>query len=848
MGKFTNLFAQMRERKPILLLGAGFSYGAQNKNGESVPMGTDLSIALFDQFYASTVIGQSNIPEDIRRDIEEKKKDLRTICSALRAQDLLEARNEFLTKVFSGCHVDENAPQNNIINYPWTYIFTLNIDDLVENIYKTAGLPLSVWDYSNSYTNNDPSVPTLVKLHGSVNDAKAGFVFDDDEYRDFTISSTNLLKEFGHQVVQNDLIMIGTEFQESDLLSIISLYEKSGYEKSKYRRYYICPKISNITLRLKFEKSNTEEWVCATTSDFMGALNSHIAIPSGKKQLLRENGVFFLEDVNRQAPSSLGIYKGEDSTYADFFHKADIIHQEHAVWKQAIQASDGRCIFSFWGEDYIGKTCCAKRLLVDLFDEGYDAFQINYLSDRVVKILIDYWKSLDSGSKQAIFIEGAAYSYYDIARLYDRCPSNIVKLIIITEDSKENHKTKRYQLMDEEGFCEIEIEPRMDKAVANLVYEKLSSKRRLGHYLDKIPPKTNPFSAINKRTIISYIIKEQDIIDALYYASEGRNFKEHYVAWMKKKALKSERILLQQMCVLCQLGIRRIPIYLFHQMGRSLDRIFTIGNFVKKYGEVMLINRGYVYLRRNRILYEILKPIEPTVVNSALYQVASYCVPASEFENSEKHNIFEKAIRVRRIRNNDLLLDKEIISLLSKLEGNCKHISYFWVQYGIAAQLSFRFEEANNHLLYAKNMRPYSYQVKHALAKNSMEWGLWFIKEGDCVSGETKFQDGAAEIRELLYNARYKDSFRYSVHTMVDMWLRYSGLTKCELDISVYREISTLLNDILSGPLDDMLIILIKNFIEYCEYYGQEVYCHDLKKVYKRTPLRKADKETYSID
>ena len=89
----------------------------------------------------------------------------------------------------------------------------------------------------------------------------------------------------------------------------------------------------------------------------------------------------------------------------------------------------------------------------------------------------------------------------------------------------------------------------------------------------------------------------------------------------------------------------------------------------------MLINRGYVYLRRNRILYEILKPIEPTVVNSALYQVASYCVPASEFENSEKHNIFEKAIRVRRIRNNDLLLDKEIISLLSKLEGNCKHIS-----------------------------------------------------------------------------------------------------------------------------------------------------------------------------
>ncbi len=293
MGLFRQLVTRMREGRPILLLGAGFSCGAVNGMGKSIPMGRTLSNELFSHFYSSSAVGSRSLSKDILTDIADRKDDLRTICSALRAQDLVKERNAFLTKVFSGCHVEDDAPQNSIVNYPWTYIFTLNIDDLVENIYKKAGLPLSVWDFSKSESNEDPNIPILVKLHGSVKDENGGYVFDDEEYRDFTIASKSLLKEFGHQVVQNDLIMIGTEFQENDLLSIISIYESSGYEGSRYKRFIISPKISNITMRLRIEQSGYEEWIQASTSDFMTILNERIVIPSEKKQLLRENGAFF---------------------------------------------------------------------------------------------------------------------------------------------------------------------------------------------------------------------------------------------------------------------------------------------------------------------------------------------------------------------------------------------------------------------------------------------------------------------------------------------------------------------------------------------------------------------------
>ena len=111
----------------------------------------------------------------------------------------------------------------------------------------------------------------------------------------------------------------------------------------------------------------------------------------------------------------------------------------------------------------------------------------------------------------------------------------------------------------------------------------------------------------------------------------------------------------------------------------------------------------------------------------------------SEGDKSEAYEIFQKALRVKRIRHYSLLSPDQTEHLFMSLEKYCADISYFRVQYGLSFQLVKRFSETNNQFLYAQNIRPNSYQVAHALAKNRMEIGLDDLRYGRS-SADDNFQ------------------------------------------------------------------------------------------------------------
>lgn len=844
---FKLLIQHMKLRKPVLLLGAGFSYGAVNDKGDKIKMGSSLAEDLFTHFYGPGT-KLSTTSKDLMERIEKNKDDLKEICSYLRIQGMWRERNDYLVKLFSRCTLKENASQWDIVKYPWSHVFTLNIDDLIENIYREAELPITVWDLSHPCRNTNIDVPILIKLHGSVNDRESGFIFDDEEYRNYTIDSNSMLKEFAHQIVSHDIIMVGTEFQEEDLLAMLSIYEKCGYETGDLKRFYITPSINNVSLRLKIESSPNEIWIQATTDDFMRELVNSVTTPEGKRESLVERGVFFLNSINKMAPSSLGIYKGEESVYADFFHDIDIVRPDLAPLFTNTICTGTSQIISFYGDSFIGKTCCAKRLLVDLSKKGYDAMQINYLDKQISSLLIDYWESLSYGTNIAVYIERASYCYFEVLKLLRECPRNISRIVLLTEDTYDNHQSKRYILLDEDNYMEFEIKPVMNYDIAYAVYDKLSRKRRLGHYLDYLPSKSNVFDKKSRDILVNQIMKEPDIIDALYFASEGRSFKKHYESWLRDNVNEDEYRLLQQLCCFGQLGIDRIPIILFNKLGQKTIRGFSLKDYVRKYNEIIKCQSSYVIFRRSRILNEVIRTNDYELNASLLKDVATFCVPYNEYENTEWEMIFLKAIRVKRIKKYRLLSNECLFELLKSLESSCNHVSYFWVQYGIAAQTLGNYEDANNHLSYAKNMRPNSYQVRHALAKNNMEWGLSLIRNGYTDIGTEKFYFGVDELRGLINNRMYSDSYRYSAHTMVHMFLQYYSIMHETMNKGICAEISVILEKLLYSPLDTMLIELIKRFIEYCNSHGLSFYCNKLRSVYNRIEARKADASTYDID
>ena len=840
---FDFLLERMKQNHPVLLLGAGFSYGATNGVNEPLPLGSKLADMIYTHFFVDG--DTSSIDSSILDEIYNKKTDLKELCNYLRLLKKTDERNHLLRRTFRDCKPATDGFHAYLTKYPWEYIFTLNIDDLVENVYR-GQQPISVWDLNNPNGNNRNSNVNLIKLHGSVDAPDKGYIFDNSEYRDFTVSSNCLLREFAHQALQHDLVLVGTEFQEDDLETILDIYETSGYSREPYYRFFVSPSISG-KLKLQIQNSDNDVWIKGDTKTFLERLNRNIIVPGEGKAFLKEKGAVFLEEISRSTPSSFELYKGMETVYPDFFHDADIYPKELNQWKTEILSAKNHLLIAFYGDSYVGKSCFAKRLLVELFNEGFISLQMNRFDEKVSDLLISYLQSLPEHSKVAVYCENAAYLYKRLLQLKKNCPKTIDKLVFITEDTQENHHGKEYLLLDDPNSITHKINVTMDEEYACAVYDRLSRNRRLNKYLQFIPVRSNPFSPKSRKVIVDKILEENDIIDALYFSTEGIPFQKHYQRWLNRYSSDGERHLLEQLCFLFKLGIAEIPNLLVSRLGKKLNKDFRLKDFCIKYAEVISVSYGWTRLRRGRILNQLIDTADATLISDALYETAIYSVPNNERNHTELTPVFEKVIRVKRIRSSNLLSKDKILSLLKRLEADCNHISYYWVQYGIAAQINCEYEDASNHLLYAQSIRPQSYHVNHAFAKNEMEWGLFLLKDG-IYEGEYKFFSGSNKMQEIAQGKQYSDGYRYSVHTYVGKWLEYTRITGTELPHEVYEICTRFLEPLLGRPLDNMLTDLIKAFIAYCDGNGKKEYSTPLKTVYGKREQYRVNRDVYDID
>ena len=177
------------------------------------------------------------------------RDSLKALCGLLRDEDRLSERNEFLTNVFRGATIDEKSKLYNIGRYKWDKIFTLNIDCLLEYIFEQTGVPYKVWNRDKDDRRNNNSSTLIIKLHGCVKNEKAGYIFDEYEYIDFLNDDDCFSRDFGDAYSKGDVVFIGTEFQESDLKTIINKYNSAGYDVSGNNYFFITPEINNVSLR-----------------------------------------------------------------------------------------------------------------------------------------------------------------------------------------------------------------------------------------------------------------------------------------------------------------------------------------------------------------------------------------------------------------------------------------------------------------------------------------------------------------------------------------------------------------------------------------------------------------------
>lgn len=838
------LVHRMHERTPVLLLGAGFSYGSVNRLKRELPLGKSLTKCLYDYFYV-----ENPLPDADKDELAEiKNYNLRKICTILRSEDRLAERNKYITDIFKGCLPGNEPFQELITNYKWNYIFTLNVDDLVENIYKNKGYPLNVWNRSrNGYIGNIEA-PKLIKLHGCVNDPDEGYVFDDTEYTDIAAKQDCLYKEFSHAYLRNDVILLGTEFEEDDLQIAINIYKESGYSSSGNHYFFVTPSINSIAVK-NFIKSNPDfTWIKMTTQEFLEYITKHISVPLNSRASLKEQGVIFIDEINKDSNYKSAIYNGIESKYTDFFFSWDIPYPgiERNVNEFIRTGNSG--ILSIHGKSYVGKTCVAKRALVDLHNNNFLAFELIRGGHSVYANLKKYFGTLPQGSKVAILVEDAAYQYIALLRFMEQRPSNVSQLVLITVDTIDNHISKYYILRENYNAKSVNISETITPKYANNIFEKLYEKNRLNNLLNLIPSKADPRKSMYKNRIISFMRNSDDVIEVLHYSSEGRGFHDYYSTWLDNHYHKHFSDYLVAICVLGDLGVSWVPNQIVPQLIPGKRKHFSLNKFAEQYPEIVDIRSGRTRLRRRRILQNAIGKYNSDTVLEVLRQVAIHSVGLfREGLDNEYNEIFQKVLRIKKIRNHSLLSKEEIYELLSSLEDKCQKLSYFWVQYGIISQIDEKFEDANNHFLYAKQLQPNSYQVKHALAKNWMERGLYCL-EHQLSSSEQHFEKGKIEMQALIDSDYYKDAFHYSVHSYVNLLLKYYKEKAEVLPKDECEYIQVNLKSIMTGNIvDTRLKDVIIQFIQYCRKNNLEEFSVGLEAINKVTPMFTSDEEDFDV-
>ena len=111
-----------------------------------------------------------------------------------------------------------------LVKYPWKNIYTVNIDDLVENIYEEQGENIVVQNKQRLISNSKST--QLFKLHGCVRNMEEGVIFSEDEYTELITRKLDAkLNKFSNDIQRDNVIFIGARMDEPDIKYYLKIYE-----------------------------------------------------------------------------------------------------------------------------------------------------------------------------------------------------------------------------------------------------------------------------------------------------------------------------------------------------------------------------------------------------------------------------------------------------------------------------------------------------------------------------------------------------------------------------------------------------------------------------------------------
>lgn len=742
--------------KTILFTGAGFSLGAKNGAGQDLPTGFGLKKLLLTE-----LLGYKESDEEYNELIEDKLSD---IC-AFSEQEASQAKvQDFIIEQFSDCEPKEF--HKTIANFgKWKRIYTVNIDDVLENSIDRS--MLAVQDVERPITYTKAKQVEYIKLHGSVRNRSSRLVFSNQQYVDSMLKSTDYrFNTFSQDMQMENFVVVGTEMDEINLDYYLNLFSSGAWKTTHGQLFFINPKPRRI-FRSKIEALGAYiiEW---TTEEFARHLDEIGGVSTGYTDdidgFLNVRKRFDSDKHFKGYKSEL--YFGRSPEYRDIIFDWDFQNPDISSLKDTIidylNGSGGKRLFiALYGKSLSGKSVYLKRLGIELVHENYAVYERTGLELDIFNIIQKI-----RGEKErniAILIENASFYYPEIKKLLSHIPID-KNIVVLTTARTIYHHKKRYTLVSEPWFKEVAITGEtktLDGLFAESIEQHLEEKGLLGK-----------LKAKSKADRLLYINKFDDVESCLYSITNGSYFQKRQIDLFykdkQKKNLGRFYDLLCQLAIFSKLDLPYLPLEVVGLLyGTDYSHALNAcDNYIALHRDVngislrdsYLVPHILMYLKGSRkiaLLKEILVSISPQVVDS-------------------NHNYWNEMastlMKGKRLRSMLKMTNGEVKNLLTDIKAYYNDDYNYWLQVGISEQHDSEYELALNHFRQAESMSPHSYIVRNAIARNFLRQAN---EEENAEFAKTMHEQGIRLMNSLIDECEEFQVKAYSTHCLLFEQVRF---------------------------------------------------------------------------
>ena len=793
---------------PVLFTGAGFSKFAINGDGNPVPDGNQLKKGIIKDLL---LIDESE--SDYKELMSSSLSDLCSFCESEKGEDSL---RDYLNSVLSGC-----KPQSFhkiIANFNWKKVYTTNIDDLFENTRTVDSLAVQNRERIVSYT-RAKSIE-YIKLHGCVRNPSGKIVFSRQDYIDSMLNSTDYrFSSFAADMQRENFVFLGFEMDEINLDYYLSLYKAVQGHSSNGQLFFIKPK-PGLVFKNKIHQINgfVLDW---TAEEFANHLNSLVKVKGNHfESNYQIDGFRYLDNIYNAEISFKGynsnLYLGKDPLWKDIFFDWDFRNPQIENFSKLILKTSSKSninlVASIVGKAISGKSVYLKRIGLTLYKEGFVVY--DFVGRR-----FDYWAFLQhckkiEENKIALLMDNASFFYSALKNLLMKFPKS-KQIVIITTSRPYFHNRKRYNLISEYNFLELNLGENVLMKDKMLFSENIANKLDDKGYLGNL--KAYPFDERVKR-----IIQKNDVASLLYSVTYGKGFVEREINIYNKmlSAYNEEEINVLKILALFQrmdlpyLPLELLAIWYTSRYSDILDKVSDLVNISE--------DSNGVYLRNNILTNIIIRSITPAKKSILLKDVLTLVSPQiSDTIHSYWNEIQSTLMKVKLLKIKLKMTNKEIKNLLFDIKNYYNDDFNYWLQVGLVEQNENDFEKALNRFNQADALSNNSYVVQNAIARNYLRFANYTNKEAEA---KVLFDEGEKRMLKLINNRDEYQVKAYSTHCyifeQIRFWKKFKvSPSKAEIE-KLFSMLKSLLNVDQNDPMAKHISNLLFKFIHDSKFKG----------------------------